>query len=635
MVPNSTGDAVQNAAVLNGIIALAQATNDQSSGKYYGAIIVIPGHDALATVGGTGIDDGGIYFLQGPGDGTPTIPIASNWPIKFLGTGSAKLVNHVPTGEPDFVMGDMFAIRTNGRYDSNPHDMLGDNLGGMTFENLTLEFDKNTMVTSPAQAAIHTVTDFTYTEVGGAQNVRINGCVFSDCPIGVWFEQALQCSMFQCTATYVHIVGTAVKLGGANEDDGEITGIFAKDIFLTDCVFEVPSMSSTKGNSIGLDIVSAEHVRLKSVRFDGFYQGIYIRPGYGTSPASGTNAVRCFFTDVNVFAGRNSTTGTQAGTALTIEPQSSNQQIAQLTFVGCTFEPGGDSAITSTSGAGIVIEANGSIIDTIRFVSCYSCRWTGPGLSIGISGDSGTLQNIEVSGGMYAGNNLSAGSSAYGIAMFGTPSAVRVVGVSCVGEYEFIQHNSDGASPTQNVGIYVDSGVSNVLISAFDCRNNGDKGIVVNGGASDIIIDACNVTGNTNYGVYVNAATSAVAGVFIRNCNASGYTGGYTSAINVTTSGTNASTVQITNSAGYNDQSVTLTHSYPSGGLADFHGYSLSYYGPLEFYIVGGSVTISSIKVGSVTTGLLQGSFFLMPGEDAVIAWTPPTGTLTIPAIGK
>jgi len=160
--------------------------------------------------------------------------------------------------------------------------------------------------------------------------------------------------MFQCTGTWNNIVGTAVKIGGPNRvtETGTITGIFGKDIFLTDCIFEVPGKSAVKGNSLGLDLIAAEHVRLKGVRFDGFYQGILIRPGYGTTPPSGDNVVRCFFTDVTVFAGPNSVDGTVAGNALTIQPQSTNQQIGQLTFVGCTFEPGSDKYITSTEGAG-------------------------------------------------------------------------------------------------------------------------------------------------------------------------------------------------------------------------------------------------------------------------------------------
>ena len=382
MVPgvNTGATPRNNALVLQAIINLAQASNDQS-GPYYGATIVFPGHDGVPSQGGTGEDDGGSYFISGPGDGTPTIPIAGNWPIKFLGTGSAKLVNLIdPDNSSGFVMGDFFAIRTAGRYDSNSMHTLGENLGGMTFENLTLQFDST--ITQSGIAAIHTVTDATYSENGGAQNVRINACVFTNCPISVWFEEALQCSMFQCTSNFdgnmADAGATGLKIGGPSREG--ITGIFAKDIFITDCIFEA---NNSVGGNVGLDLISAEHVRLKSVRFDGFDLGIQIRPGYG---GSSVNVVRCFFTDVTVFVPLDLSVTGQAGTALTIQPQSTDQQIGQLTFQGCTFEPGDSMDITSTVGAGIVIDANDSVIDTVRFVSCYACRWSGPGLSIGDTG---------------------------------------------------------------------------------------------------------------------------------------------------------------------------------------------------------------------------------------------------------
>ncbi len=126
-----------NALALLAIIAIAQAQNEQG-GPYFGATIVFPGHSEATAQGGTGEDSGGIYYIQGLGDGSPTIPIVSNWPIKFLGTGSAKLVNYVGT-DPDFVVGDFFSIQTNGDYGPDCVG-LGDNSGGMTFENLKLEY---------------------------------------------------------------------------------------------------------------------------------------------------------------------------------------------------------------------------------------------------------------------------------------------------------------------------------------------------------------------------------------------------------------------------------------------------------------------------------------------------------------
>lgn len=140
LIPNDTTKAVDNTNALLEIIALAQASNDQSATHYYGAIIVFPGHAGVPNQGDSGADAGGIYYFQGPGDGSPTIPILSNWPIKFLGTGSVKLVNYYDTTDSGFILGDFFSIVTDGQYDSNPSHTLGENLGGMTFENITFQF---------------------------------------------------------------------------------------------------------------------------------------------------------------------------------------------------------------------------------------------------------------------------------------------------------------------------------------------------------------------------------------------------------------------------------------------------------------------------------------------------------------
>jgi hypothetical protein len=70
LIPNDTTKAVDNTNALLEIIALAQASNDQSATHYYGAIIVFPGHAGVPNQGDSGADAGGIYYFQGPGDGS-------------------------------------------------------------------------------------------------------------------------------------------------------------------------------------------------------------------------------------------------------------------------------------------------------------------------------------------------------------------------------------------------------------------------------------------------------------------------------------------------------------------------------------------------------------------------------------
>jgi hypothetical protein len=62
MVPGINAGATprNNALVLVEIIRLAQASNDQSVNRYYGATIVFPGHDGVPVRGGSGVDRSGV-----------------------------------------------------------------------------------------------------------------------------------------------------------------------------------------------------------------------------------------------------------------------------------------------------------------------------------------------------------------------------------------------------------------------------------------------------------------------------------------------------------------------------------------------------------------------------------------------
>ena len=438
LIPNDTTKAVDNTNALLEIIALAQASNDQSATHYYGAIIVFPGHAGVPNQGDSGADAGGIYYFQGPGDGSPTIPILSNWPIKFLGTGSVKLVNYYDTTDSGFILGDFFSIVTDGQYDSNPSHTLGENLGGMTFENITFQFPSAN--TQGGVAAIHTALN-PFGGNGGAQNVRINACVFTDCPIGVWFEEGLQCSLFQCTANWAEINGTALKIGGPN-----VSGVkpFGKDIFVTDCIFEI-THNAPAGN-IGLDLIAAEHVRLKGVRFDGFDTGILIRPGYaaeGETPST-FNVVRCYFEDVTVFAGKIGTVETgPAGNGLTIQPQN-DTDVGQLCFVGCTFEPGINPDITSTSpgvagaGAGtpnpVPSPSNGSLVS-------YTGTATGE-LLLGSSASSVRCDYGETSAGNLTCNSPLRSTSSAASSAGAVPPCYKNDGTPCNATFHLVKNSS-------------------------------------------------------------------------------------------------------------------------------------------------------------------------------------------------
>ena len=99
------------------------------------------------------------------------------------------------------------------------------------------------------------------------------------------------------------------------------------------------------------------------------------------------------------------------------------------------------------------------------------------------------------------------GALAYGILVTGgAVNGVRIVGASCVGEYRDMYEPDSSDSPIQDIGIYVDSGASDIIIDGCDLRKNSDYGIVVNA-ASDVVISGCDLSNNAwryGAGVLVN-----------------------------------------------------------------------------------------------------------------------------------
>ncbi|MGC2650177.1 MAG: right-handed parallel beta-helix repeat-containing protein [Candidatus Cybelea sp.] len=638
MVAGLTSAAVNNALVLQAIIYAAQNADASGclNGPKLGATILFPGNDDVPPPVGPGPypDDGAEYFIAVPSAMTTpfAVQVNCNWPLRFLGTGNVRLTMF----DGGFGYGDMFSIDTGG----------GDNAGGITFEDLSLHYptiDESESI--PQYTAIHVPG------TGNVRNLRIVRCVFWDCPIAVWLENCLQGSILQSTIYYHSNTGTGIWLGnGMNIGDSGL----AKQIYVAGCLISNDSAHGAPPGGTGILIMGADQVRIVDSDVGGFSTAIAITPG-----PYGQNAVHVSFTNLGIYPGP-ALDSTLAGTAVLIQPQSTGVVIGSITFTNCRFDPGESNSV-GTTGAGVTVDNNGSMIDTVRFVSCISTRWSGPGLLIQFtpSEESPKLQNVEVLGGMYAGNNLAyiEGALAYGILVTGgAVNGVRIVGASCVGEYRDITNHDSSDSPIQDIGIYVDSGASDIIIDGCDLRKNSDYGIVVNAasdvvisgcdlsnngiqgvlvneGASDVIIDACDVTNNGTNGIKVVATSGAVTGVYIRDCNASGYSS-YNVAIYVDATGTYASTVEITNCAGYNDQGKVFTPAIVSG--TTFYPYAFGYWGPIECYIANGSgSTISSITVDGTVIPPKSGSVLLVPGESASIAWTPTILPIGFVVIGK
>ncbi len=431
----SPGTAAQNTAVLRYLIGLA--TDSCAATPSFGTMILIPGHTIPLGRAYTGplLDVGSTYYFQKPNPDTEPciIPVDCNWPIRFLGTGNTvlSLIEDADgSGYSDF-----FQVTTSG-------PGAGDHTGGITFEDLYFSYPHIGSPGATPSTAIHVTQE-------GAENVRIVRCNFVDCLTSIKIENGLQASVLQCKFQYKTNVGTSIILG--NNVPGSGGGV-VKQIWIAGNLFYADHQNH-KG-STGIIIYGAEHIKVADIRIDSYFKGIEIVPG------PGHNAVRCTFTDVAIFCGTDD--DGNVGTAVTIQPQADedNPSVAQVSFTSCSFELGETADVTGSGGPGILVDATNGTVDNVRFVSCYSTRWPGPGLSV-----IGGASNIEVNGGFYSANQFDAGSGTQNFGIYlNEVFGVRIVGATCMGYYDWVTVSDTTVATGQDVGVYVDSEAENVLI---------------------------------------------------------------------------------------------------------------------------------------------------------------------------
>ena len=209
----------------------------------------------------------------------------------------------------------------------------GEAAGGIAFQDLQLRYYNG----APAGVAAINVVN--------GQNTRLFRVNFIDCPIGVWLANALQCTIFDCVFYSEANIGIGVQLGD------NLASHLAKEIYIAGCIF-----LSDAHSGVGLLVEGSDHLRVADTRIEGYHNGIQIVPG-----GAGQNAVHHHFTGVTAYTGK-SAGDPNAGAALTIQPQTTAQQISDIVFEGCHFETGEN--LPASDGPGILIDATPPDADT-------------------------------------------------------------------------------------------------------------------------------------------------------------------------------------------------------------------------------------------------------------------------------
>jgi hypothetical protein len=502
----------------------------------------------------------------GPDDEDP--PVTQPWSIIFVGTGQGQITFPLlqqTVGE------DLFVVQ-------NVTSVGSADIGGVVFQDLMIGYAEDI---SGQIAGVHVEG---IVGGGSSQNVRLLRVTLVNCPIGVWFENSLGCSMVDCNVFNGSTEGTALQIDSFDSPATLQSGI---ETYIAGCIFECAGGAIGTGTAV--QIYGCEHLRMINTRLDSYGQGIVITAA-AQSEYTAANVRKLYFGNVSCYP-------SNAGAALVIQSGSSAAPVTEVWFANCEFAPA--SSTTTYTGAGIIIQP-GSMgpVNQIRFVDCYCCFWTGPGMQIAGG------QNIEILGGHYSCNGAAAGSEPYaqsGIAITGAVNGLRITGTACNNSAYNLDSSPPGFAPaTQLYGVYVGYGAENVRVLSCDLTGNNDNGAVIAG------------------------SSGTPSNIFFKHCDFTGAT----SPISVTTP---VSNLQVTDCPGYNDQGAVLTTT-PPGHLTVFTSSTLGpsphYYGPVVFYVNG----VTSVHIGANVLPITSGSFSLPYGVSASLVYT---GTPTFVAMGQ
>lgn len=461
---------------------------------------------------------------------------------------------------------------------NNPSDAYGDDqIAGIVFQDLIVSFATDDDDTTGVGIYVDT-----------GSSVRIQRVTFDEAPdAALWFFKSLHCSVIDCNVRTQKVsAGTGLRLGGSGSP------YIAAETYVAGTTF-----LAYKTGGTGAELYGADKLRMVNTRFEGWANGLVLNV---TANSAGIN--NCYFGNVSVYSD-NAAVSLEVAAGTVENPNF----ITQVWFAQCEFGIPNKSS-TTYSGGGVVIAPTDNstyVIDQIRFVDCYSCLWKGQGMDV----QGGT--NIEILGGHYSCNGVSdSGPQPYsssGISLSGPVNGIRISNVACNNSvFDLTTTPSRGfAAQTQDFGIYVTGGATNVRINGCDLTGNITNGVLVdgNGGVSNIYVRGCDITGYSSYSHAV-----AVPGV--------------------------VSSLQVTDCGGYNDQGAVLL-GIIIGGNAVIQNYEWGYHGPLEFYAMSNTAMISAINMNGHNTQLLQGSFYVAPGESANVSWSPAMNTIHLLVVGK
>jgi hypothetical protein len=495
----------------------------------------------------------------------------------------------------------------------------------VTFQDLTITYDHD--------ASDYTGTAFNFNSTAGSgtnAGYRLFRVNTMDCQYPVVFNgNPCIASMLECAIQYsgkypTNLAVTAISISGTQVTIDQCTMLFPGAAADTAATIGISIGNSVAGTTTG-------DVTIKNTYIGTFQTGISIGSSVG-------NVQTLMVSNLNI---------TTPGYGVSVQGT-----VSDASFVNCVFQ-GPTNPLVESEGSGILIGAVGSPndqIDTLRFRSCTATGFSGNGMEI-VSG-----QNIQVTGGIYAGNGSAGGA---GIAITGPATEIQLDGVSCIGpskastpqqygiaitaghDIQITGANCSGTGSSGEAGSYPGIGIyiegsesatpSDVRIVGAICvgdvlTNPSEQlyGISVSGGATDVCIQWCTLTGSMSGGYGLNIA--GAKSVFASNCDLTENTYGmavtdnceyiYVDSCNFNGSTTGAlyasspGTLQIINSSGYNDQGAVFTGVPASGSQFDSNFFD--YYGPIAFYVTSGPLSpVTQIKIDGTITHLVSGGFTL------------------------